>query len=689
MAEKVKLFDLEINSEQVLKDLSESRKRTEELKKEIKALTEAEEDNGEEIEKLTIALQLEQKEIRETQKRTKELLGTREENLGTLERLQIENKNLRNERVKLNLETEEGQKRLQEINRQLDINNSVIKENSDALKIQKLTVGSYKDEIKKALDETNSFTSGLTDTARGFAASTKAALKFIATPIGATIAVLATAFKTLQAAFSRSISSQEKLNKITGRLSNAFNVALDAIIPLIDFILDTALAALDQVGEAVSFVIDKLADWGIISEQTRDKVTKATNETTEAIDNLASAERQLVEADIELQKQQLKFQTQAEKLRQIRDDESKSINERIKANKQLGALLETQAASETKVANIALKIAKQKQQIDGVNLNNIRELGDAEIKLAEIEERIVSQRSEQLTNINALEKERRELLLEQKDIEEKAQKERLQRNTEVTEAIRRNENALVEETLKLQQNLIQELAISGEKAKEQKALDLAQQQELVKGNIFAELELQKQALIDKETQEVQAATERGLKTTAIEAKFSKARQEINKAENAAKLSLAGDFLGNIAQIAGEGTAVGKAAAIAQTTISTYQAAQGAYASLAPIPFVGPVLGIAAAGAAVAAGIANVKKIVSTKSGLPEGGAGGGGSTPSPSIASPTAIPQTPISAQVGQGIISRDSVQQQNQNTIQTVIVADQVTAKQMEQKANNNTSNA
>ena len=65
-------------------------------------------------------------------------------------------------------------------------------------------------------------------------------------------------------------------------------------------------------------------------------------------------------------------------------------------------------------------------------------------------------------------------------------------------------------------------------------------------------------------------------------------------EMQAKLAATSDFMSNIATLAGEGPAVGKAAGAAATAISTYQAAMGAYASMAPIS---PVLGIAAAAAA--------------------------------------------------------------------------------------------
>ena len=78
------------------------------------------------------------------------------------------------------------------------------------------------------------------------------------------------------------------------------------------------------------------------------------------------------------------------------------------------------------------------------------------------------------------------------------------------------------------------------------------------------------------------------------------------------LSIASDALGSLSSIIGEETAVGKAAAIAQTTIDTYQSATAAYKSLAGIPVVGPALGAAAATAAALAGAANIKKILAVR-----------------------------------------------------------------------------
>ncbi len=68
--------------------------------------------------------------------------------------------------------------------------------------------------------------------------------------------------------------------------------------------------------------------------------------------------------------------------------------------------------------------------------------------------------------------------------------------------------------------------------------------------------------------------------------------------------------------------IGKAAAIAETIIQTYKAAQGAYASLSAIPIVGPALGAAAAVAAVVSGMARVQAIRAQQIGDSGGGAVG-------------------------------------------------------------------
>lgn len=60
--------------------------------------------------------------------------------------------------------------------------------------------------------------------------------------------------------------------------------------------------------------------------------------------------------------------------------------------------------------------------------------------------------------------------------------------------------------------------------------------------------------------------------------------------------------------------VGKALAISEAVVSTYQGAQESYTSLASIPYVGPALGIAAAAAAITAGLLRIQSISSQEFG---------------------------------------------------------------------------
>lgn len=79
-----------------------------------------------------------------------------------------------------------------------------------------------------------------------------------------------------------------------------------------------------------------------------------------------------------------------------------------------------------------------------------------------------------------------------------------------------------------------------------------------------------------------------------------------------QLKGASDFFGYLSQLSKSENSkiarIGRAAAITKAVIDTYSAANSAYAAMAGIPYIGPALGIAAAAAAVVAGLANVNAI---------------------------------------------------------------------------------
>lgn len=92
---------------------------------------------------------------------------------------------------------------------------------------------------------------------------------------------------------------------------------------------------------------------------------------------------------------------------------------------------------------------------------------------------------------------------------------------------------------------------------------------------------------------------------------------LNKEETKDKKNTFDTITGMLRQGSKEQMAIQKTQGIAQAAISSYEAANSAYAALAGIPIVGPALGAAAAAAALAYGLANVAQISGIK--LAEGG----------------------------------------------------------------------
>lgn len=170
-------------------------------------------------------------------------------------------------------------------------------------------------------------------------------------------------------------------------------------------------------------------------------------------------------------------------------------------------------------------------------------------------------------------------------------------------------NAINEENRKTNAELDQQRK---EEEQARQLIDLENLKVTNENNFIAQSEIQKAQNEILRQQELDNAEKTGADKSLINAKYDQLEKDRQRILNENKVQLASDAFGNLATILGAESKAGKAAAIAQTTIDTYKAAQSAFSSLAPIPIVGPVLGAIAAAAAVAAGLANVKKITATK-----------------------------------------------------------------------------
>lgn len=141
----------------------------------------------------------------------------------------------------------------------------------------------------------------------------------------------------------------------------------------------------------------------------------------------------------------------------------------------------------------------------------------------------------------------------------------------------------------------------------------------------AQMEQRLQQIRDFHVKKLLLMEAAGRSEADITAAFNQAQLDMDRQTHQLRLSQAQGAFGmmanmmqNLTVLTGKqgGTAFKamKAFAIAETTIQTYKAAQGAYAALAPIPVVGPALAVAAAAAAIVAGLARVKQIASMEPG---------------------------------------------------------------------------
>ena len=206
----------------------------------------------------------------------------------------------------------------------------------------------------------------------------------------------------------------------------------------------------------------------------------------------------------------------------------------------------------------------------------------------------------------------------------------------------------------------------------------------------AELEIQRAADIEKITLAGATADEIARINAQYDNKSKKLEQENadfkktlrgQDVDNA--LAAGSQVLGSIVGLVGEGSAIGKSAALAQVAIDTYGSATAAYKSVVGIPVVGPALAPVAAGVAIAAGLASAKKIIATKTPGDKGGGGGGAGISAPVVPSfdPTAALDQAAAGGGGDNQITLDNQQGSTGNVIRAYVVSDEMTSQQEKDK--------
>lgn len=303
-----------------------------------------------------------------------------------------------------------------------------------------------------------------------------------------------------------------------------------------------------------------------------------------------------------------KYENEAELQRQIRDDVTKSISERIEANKKLGVILDKQAEAEKNTIQQRIASLQNEQNLLGFTQERYNEIYQLQTDLLAVTSKITGQRSEQLVNENALIQEQKDLTQSQVDTQNELAIKQKEFDAEQKETELEKIEAL-KEKIELEQQIAKD--------------ELERKKLLYKEDTQARIDAENEYLLKKD--ELDKAILTNAKEKAAEEKRLSDKKTADEIQNRqaikdATISLAGQTLDILGTLAKEGGALAKGVAVAQAVMTTYQ---GINKALAETTDVTPTqtLRFANAAAVGVAGLLNVKKILSTKP--IETGSGGG------------------------------------------------------------------
>lgn len=173
-------------------------------------------------------------------------------------------------------------------------------------------------------------------------------------------------------------------------------------------------------------------------------IPKVLGESLDKAREFVEFQKEAQRAEAQRNKTQLEGQMLAETQRQIRDDEFKSIQDRIKANEHLNMILEDQLKEEERL--VAKKVRVAKLEFDrNPNLENELALLEAETEQIDIQERLQGQQTEYLMNKNGLQREYNDLLLS--ETQSLTENSRMDEDSEIERMNNRRKAAIIEKRL--------------------------------------------------------------------------------------------------------------------------------------------------------------------------------------------------------------------------------------------------
>ena len=222
------------------------------------------------------------------------------------------------------------------------------------------------------------------------------------TPLKLTFQAIRFGVLKLSLAYEKSFLGKGRPEKIA-ELTAGLNEVKESMVEIGSEGLDAAKSVVNNIGEAVQEAGDITKK---VVDGVKDINVKATADQAKATVKL-QGEAELAEA--RLQGLIEKFDLQAEKQRQIRDDERLGIDERIAANERLGEILREQQEAQLEQAQKVLDAANANLAKDKDNVEFKKAQIQAENELAAVKAQVAGFEAEQLTNLVSLERDRQNL----------------------------------------------------------------------------------------------------------------------------------------------------------------------------------------------------------------------------------------------------------------------------------------
>jgi hypothetical protein len=424
--------------------------------------------------------------------------------------------------------------------------------------------------------------------------------------VNGVIEVLEPLFGWLEKVFKDPVKSIKEFGELVKQnLINRFNGLLE-LIPQLGKALsllfkgeftEAGKVAVNAFGKVALGVEDTV---GLVEKGVKvvsDAVVKIGKATKKAFDNkdaLAAAENNLARLSILFQGIVEKYDLMAEKQRQLRDDETKTIEERIKANEELSKVLDEGQKKERENIEARIGIIQMQNNLLGKTKERTNEILSLQQELTGIDAKYAGLKSEQLTNINSLEKEKIEL-----------------KRAEVEGTLEANKIIADSEA---------ELAAEGMDQFEKKMAAIQQEYEARRKLLDDEVSQLKegtQAYVDatNEKKVLDAQYTADTKALAKERADYETEQAKLVAEN--QMSAVMGALSGVQSLVGENSKFGKALAVSMAIIDTYSGATKALAQGGTFGFIG-------AAGVIASGLANVRAIMQQELPGVEGDSSGGG-----------------------------------------------------------------